>query len=239
MAMKNKKVLAVSISAVLAVGFLAPALMNAQAQVSSESRVLNTILALTQDSNKDAQRVNNNLDNIDDDLLLKQKFWQYEPYHEEANRIGIAVVGCDFEDESACAFNIESIQLNCEPGGCAGVAAVMVDGVFSDVSGFSEESGGTPVPTPTNLLVDLGVGKIGASDFVAILIEKDEAFFGKVEWNGEKPQGMELCTFSSGEDGGPNPCDEIVQTISLIPVPTTAENCGSWGCDPVPKPSPL
>jgi hypothetical protein len=50
----NKKILAVSVSVALAIGFLAPSLMNAQAQVSSESRVLNTILALTQDINKDA-----------------------------------------------------------------------------------------------------------------------------------------------------------------------------------------
>jgi hypothetical protein len=236
----RKQILAVIAGITLLTAFMVPSMSNKTfAQVTSESRVLQAILGLTEVIKGQSQALVETTENIEDDLLFKKKFYQYEPYELSSNRFGIAVLGCDFQDETACAFNVESIQLNCEYGGCAGVAAVMVDGVFSDISGFSEETGGTPVPTPTNLLVDLGIGKIGASDFVALLIEKDATYVGRVEWNGEKPQGMELCTFNSGEDRGPNPCDEFSQTIRIIPVPTTANNCGSWGCDPVEPVSPL
>jgi hypothetical protein len=199
----KKKILAVSIGAVLAVGFLTPALMNAQAQISSESRVLNSILALTEDINKKAQTVNNNLDNIDDDLLLKQKFWQVERYEVESpGFLLIANDGCEFADFTACAFNVESIQLDFADiwslnngGGC--VQFLIVDSIMTDVSSKG-------ICTPTNLLVDLGVGKIGASEFVAVVFDSKN-FTLTVEWNGEKPQGMSLCTYP----GGPNECEFV------------------------------
>jgi hypothetical protein len=187
----RKKIIALSVSIVLAISFLAPAFMNAQAQVSSESRVLNTILALTEDIKRKAQLVNNNLDNIDDDLLLKQKFWQIvldDPF--EANLFGLFNEGCDFNDDSACAFNVESIQfrfsdlqgeVNAANGPC--VQRIIVDDVETDLSGKG-------ICVPTNLTVDMGVGKIGAADRVEVLL--DGPFSGIVEWNGEKPQGLSL-----------------------------------------------
>jgi hypothetical protein len=216
----SKKVLAVSISVVLAVSFLAPVFMNAQAQVSSESRVLNTILALTQDINKKAQLVNNDLDNIEDDLQLKQKFWQSVPYEcfievtgEQASidcntvdgeRISAsqngplsrALVGfgwendgCDFADESACAFNVESVQIVSDES--IRVAAIVTEeGVVTDISGKA-------IFTDTNLLVDMGIGKTGTSCCFFPLLEffpGDNARVEFSEFNGEKPQGMFLST---------------------------------------------
>jgi hypothetical protein len=214
----NKKMLAVSISAVLAVGFMAPAFMNAQAQVSSESRVLNTILALSNDINKKAQTLNNNLDNIDEDLLLKQKFWQSPPtecfidvteeeVHVDCNTVddeGISASlngpitralvgfgpvneGCDFADESACAFNVESAQIVSEES--IKVAAIVTrDGVLTDISGKA-------IFTDTNLMVDMGIGKTGVSCCFIPLLEffpGDEVTVEFSEFNGEKPQGMFL-----------------------------------------------
>jgi hypothetical protein len=219
MPMNNKKILAVSISAVLTVGFLAPSLMNAQAQVSSESRVLNTILALTEDINRKAQTVHNNLDNIEEDLLLKQKFYQIVDESEGTHRFvlfksppscpaDVSVQcpnfdgGCAFDDPSACAFNVESIQfrpfdleggVNASPMAPC-VEAIIVDGAFTDVSGKN-------ICTPTNLLVDMGVGKIGAAMEVVVVL--DAPFVGNVEWNGEKPQGMFLFAESEFVPLGP------------------------------------
>jgi hypothetical protein len=221
MAMKNKKVLAVSIGAVLAASFLIPAFMNAQAQVSSESRVLNTILALTEDINKKAQLLNNNLDNIEDDLLLKQKFWQTPPFEcivepfnnatgsfvflncdgfpepetvgfegVESERfffgVGPLLNDCGFSDSSACEFNVESAQIRSEPNRRIGL--ITTGRVITDVTGKQIE-------TPTNLMVDMGVGKVGAvGAFVphVELFPDDQVLIDFHEFNGEKPQGMFL-----------------------------------------------
>jgi hypothetical protein len=210
MAMKNRKVLALSVSAVLAISFLTPSIINAQAQVSSESRVLNTILALTQDSNKDAQRVNSNLDTINDDLLLKQKFWQLS-FDTTGQFVLIGVFGsCEFADDSACAFNVESAQFD----GSGFVSGIFVDGVFTDVRNKD-------ISASTNLLVDSGAGKIGANEFVAVLFDEEDSYSGDVEFNGEKPQGMSLImvlSSSAVEDtgncfgfGGPVDCPPAVK----------------------------
>jgi hypothetical protein len=187
MAMNNKKILAVWISAVLTVGFLVPSLMNAQAQVSSESRVLNTILALTEDINRKAQTVHNNLDNIDDDLLLKQKFWQHKWRVSNVGwDIGVWSQGCEFDDPSACAFNVESIQLR----GSGEVEAIWVDGVRVDVTGKD-------IVLSSNVLTDIGVGKVGANRYVMLECGKDASTLcsADVEFNGEKPQGLFLWRF--------------------------------------------
>jgi hypothetical protein len=179
----NKKVLAASIGAVLTVSFLAPSIMNAQAQVSSESRVLNTILALTNDINKKAQTLNNNLDNIDDDLLLKQKFYTLTVTG-AGDELDIEAV-CDFDDPSACAYNIEGIQ--CYDG------EVLVDEIeVGNDEDVKTDLSDKEIETPANILVEMGVGKIGVSGGLEFDLEFDPEFNGTCVVVGEKPQGMRL-----------------------------------------------
>ncbi len=90
------------------------------------------------------------------------------------------VKSCNLNDTTACAFNVESIQVKGNP---VNVTSIVVDGAVTDISGRG-------IQIPTNLLVDTGIGKIGASKYVAVRF--DHSFTGKIEFNGEKPQGMDL-----------------------------------------------
>jgi hypothetical protein len=167
--------------------------------------------------------VNSGLDVIEEDLLLKKKFWQYQPkkvvivIDEEGHSIlqsqrgwnvtgvfgvGVQVLQCNFDDPSACAFNVESIQLAGVEGESVLVSAVEVDNITTDIEDLL-------VFTPTNVLLDWGVDKLGASSHVFVFF--DEPYTGPVEFNGEKPQGMELCTIAFDIEGFPipsgvNPC---------------------------------
>ena len=187
----NKKILAVFMAVVLATGLLGAATVSAQAQTSSESKVLKTILGLTESAKRLIGQIIPTVGTIKEDLEFKKKFYQFEPFEVQGvSFIELAVANCPLNDPSACAFNVESIQLN---GDGASVIGIIVDGAFTDLSN-------APISTPTNLLVDTDFGKIGASEFV--VVQFDGPYSGEVEWNGEKPQAMELCTFP----GGPNPC---------------------------------
>ena len=208
----NKKILAISMAVTLTASLLMVPVFNAQAQVTSESRVLATILSLTEQAKS---KINNNIiptvDTVQEDLKFKQKFFQYEPaagpndenrkhwFVVNATEIQIEVVFCDFPDQSACAFNVESIQFSAQG---AHINAIEID---SDFTSTLDED------TPTNLLVDSGIGKVGASEEVSIFF--DIPYTGPVEFNGEKPQGMILCTEDRNGEGpisekSPHPCRE-------------------------------
>jgi hypothetical protein len=116
------------------------------------------------------------LENVEDDLLLKKKFYSIGI---SANGAGSVEVGgsCAIPSE-ACSFNVESIQIL---SGGSSVVALIVDDVLTPID---------PVNTPTNLLVDSGIGKIGASSSVALVF--GSAYTGEVHFTGEKPQGMSI-----------------------------------------------
>jgi hypothetical protein len=130
--------------------------------------------------------------------LLKQKFWQHRGFREIGNGnnhepiVSVGVFGkCKFPDPSACAFNVESIQFRSKD---IFIPAIVVDGVETDISGKG-------IHSPTNLLVDLGIGKIGAEEMVTVLGSVKIEF---PEFNGEKPQGMflEFFAIAGGETSG-------------------------------------
>jgi hypothetical protein len=181
----NKKVLAVSIGAVLAIGFIAPAMMNAQAQVSTESATLKNILGIAKRVQKNVDITNSELSVIKDDLLLKKKFYQFHPFTvSSANSVALINDGCSFSDPSACAFNVESILIEDFTSQVC-VEEVIVDNVSTDISALG-------ICTPTNLLLEWGVDKLGVSQSLEIVF--DGPLTGTVEFNGEKPQGMILRT---------------------------------------------
>jgi hypothetical protein len=189
----RKQILAVSIGAVLVISFVVPSMSsNVQAQVASESRVLQAILGLTEVVKGQSQALVETSDNIQDDLLFKKKFWQLPIMSLPGNTtgrieaVGIVINSCPLNDESACAFNVESIQIPNQDKNTR-VDAIVVDGIATDISDKE-------VFSPTNLLVDTGIGQVGASGFVAVG-GIGNVFDSFPEFNGEKPQGLELLRF--------------------------------------------
>ncbi len=203
----NKKILAISISAVLVVAMLMPPIVRAQAATQSESNALRTILGLVGNAltlvNK---QINPTLDSIIEDLKFKKKFWEYEKVSVSGSNVigvGVAVKSCNLNDPTACAFTVESIQ----------TPKVVVIEISVDDTRTSINENKTI--GPSNVLVDAGFGRIGASHEVNIVFDHAQAVPDTFEFNGEKPQAMELCTFGIGIDAsgkeikipaGPNPC---------------------------------
>jgi hypothetical protein len=189
----RKKILAASIGAVLVAGFLTPIVSsNAQAQVTSESRVLQAILGLTEHLKWHTEELVDTTENIEEDLLFKKKFYQLDGSPSGTRTIeavGVEVVNCTFSDKGACAFTLESLQLISQSP--IPVTDIIVDGVPTNVTAKD-------ISTSTNLLVDAGIGSVGASRSVIVVLDGN---FGnsnnQFEFNGEKPQGMELCFFGA------------------------------------------
>ncbi len=181
----NKKILAISISAVLALAFVLPAI-NANALTSAENKALKTILDLTTSAkDKLANNVQPTLTTVKQDLQFKQKFWQFEPFQPTFPVFGVGVFGiCTLSDQSACAFNVESIQIRSTPG--ANVIAIDVIPPFPFERTFI-----SPQSTPTNLLVDTGHGQVGTGGTISLVgAVFDRAVSPTFEFSGEKPQGM-------------------------------------------------
>ena len=135
-----------------------------------------------------------------EDLQLKKQFYSLEFPLSEASSTTIHVIRCDLKDATACAFNVESIQLR-EAG--SSVPGLYVDGLFTPLGGgsvivdgsdsaVSEVEFPTLITTPTNLLLEAGAVQIGASESVRVLFEPGEPYTGAVVFTGQKPQGMEL-----------------------------------------------
>jgi predicted nucleic acid-binding Zn-ribbon protein len=129
-----------------------------------------------------------------------KEFWQIGPETwsvSNASRAGVRVdrrVGPIPDDWS---FNVESIHV---PGDGVKVVKIIVDGVETDISTRN-------VTVPANVLVSSGVVLVGASE--SVLIEFDQPYTGRLEFNGEKPQAMRLCSVVAGAAAtqtSPNPC---------------------------------
>jgi hypothetical protein len=202
-------ILAISLGAVLAGAMLIPALSsNVQAQVTSESRVLQAILGLTQVAKGKSEALVATSENIEDDLLFKKKFYSLSVTG-EFNDFDIQSE-CDFDDPSACAFNIESIQCveadvsECQAGevGAQCNGGVLVDQIEVEVreetgdEGSEQESetdiSGKEIHVPANILLDAGMGQIGVPGTFGL--EFDGVLKGTCVVTGEKPQGMRLTT---------------------------------------------
>ena len=184
----NKKILAISMCTVLFAAFLIPASFNAQAATRSENKSLKIVLDLTTSiKGLISGRIQPTLTTILDDLQLEQKFWQFEPF-QVSGEIVIGIFGfCPGEvfvrNPSACAYSVESIQIQ----GVGEVKAISVDGIVTEIK---------PEAAPINLLIDTGLGNIGASVVVAVGAPTTP-ISGEIEFNGEKPQGMQLIRFVS------------------------------------------
>jgi hypothetical protein len=186
------KILTVTAAILLVAGFVLHTFSNnVTAQVIGESRILQAVLGLTEVLKGQTEGLVDVAENISDDLQFKKKFWRFEPFEVPPTSEGNPVVGAGVvalcatppldQDQSACAFNVESIQIQ----GDGNMTAIFADGVITDISGKQ-------IAIPTNLLVDMGIGKIGASVFATVVCEIDDPCLGPFEFNGEKPQGMLL-----------------------------------------------
>jgi hypothetical protein len=196
------KILAISVGAVLVTAFLIPALSsNVQAQVTSESRVLQAILGLTEVAKGKSQALVETSENIEEDLLFKKKF-----YSLNVTGIGDELdieAECIFDDPGACAYNIESIQCvedlkTCLAGevGAECNGGVLVDGIeIGNDEDTKTDLSAKEIYTPANILLDAGIGQIGVPDhleFEEFDLEFDGTFEGTCVVTGEKPQGMRL-----------------------------------------------
>jgi peptidoglycan hydrolase CwlO-like protein len=138
-----------------------------------------------------------------DRLLIRadqnKEFWQFSPVDwqvSEASATGVQVQN-PLSGAVGTAFSVESIQI---PKEGFKVTRLVVDGIATDVSASN-------ITTPSNVLVTLGVALIGASRSVSI--EFETPYSGPVEFNGQKPQGLRLCTVVQGPGSSqtsPKPC---------------------------------
>ena len=169
-------------------------------------------------------KINNNIiptvDTVQEDLKFKQKFYEIEKKVGPGDLPGlffssISVDDCNLPDTTACAFDVESLLIKTQ--GLVGiqndqVIGIIVDGAITCFGSGTEQNKCTeainndaPIVLnennpSANVLVDLAIGKIGASNSVAVIIAcplvTDQSF--SVEWNGEKPQGILLDQELSG-----------------------------------------
>jgi hypothetical protein len=182
----HKKILALTVSVVLFLGFLSSGISTiANAQFTTlESRILSSILGITEEVKGQTSQLSDVSGNILTDLKLKKKFYSIERAVTEVSSIEIMGF-CDPDiPKDACAFNVESIQL-IGTGFPVPVISIMVDGVRTDLTGKQ-------ISQPTNLLVDAGIGKIGVRKMVSIEFPDSFLFSGNVTITGEKPQGMSI-----------------------------------------------
>jgi len=141
------------------------------------------------------------LDEIQSNQRKIKEFWQFSP---EAWNVTQAIrAGVRLQDSSnlaspaSQAFSVGSIHV-LAPGFM--IIKIIVDGISTDVSGKN-------IITPSNVLVDAGISLIGASH--SVQIEFGISYTGPIEFSGEKPQGLEMCTFVEGPDASqnsPKPC---------------------------------
>jgi hypothetical protein len=224
----KKQILAIIAGMTLLTAFIVPSMSNNSfAQVTSESRVLQAILGLTEHLKWHTEELVDTTENIEDDLLFKKKFWQAKNATEAgANAtsndingsaevvvlVGVFINSCGNLPEEACAFTVESIQLTnmgeipalniTFADDNVNIATIGVDipltvSVPGDPPGTDISAKG--IANPTNLLLDAGIGQIGSSDIVFITKHDAIEGIGEVtvtlrvaEFNGEKPQGVEL-----------------------------------------------
>jgi hypothetical protein len=161
---------------------MVPWLSTALAQVAGESRVLQAILGLTEVIKGGTEDLVDTTENIEEDLLFKKKFYEFGPVNIANVTIAVLFLSCQLPSELDCAFTVESVQL-LDNG-----TSVQVDTMVVDIVKTDYES--KDIFTPTNLLVDAGIGEIGA--FRLVGMNFTQPFNGTIQFTGEKPQGGNL-----------------------------------------------
>ncbi len=189
----NKKMIGgIALATVLVAGIFAITPQNASADLTALDKI-GTIINIITD-------IQVTVTDILEDLGKKKQFWQ----RAENITDSVFVVGvfgsCPNLDLADCAFNVESLNIQNMTGFISGEEDLFVlvcpdfGCTITPVSGI-----GTSVPLLT------GRDTIGASFSVVVVCL--EGFFGEedcvpegVEFNGEKPQDMELTFFTATRD---------------------------------------
>ncbi len=206
----NKKILAISISGVLALAVIATTINVQGAGESTPSsgilrKVFELLVRHDQNTGLEHQAIIKELD-------FKKRFYQLvfnTPIEVTGNGgadlfAKVEVDSCKkaLSDLNACAFNVESMlievdPLSIAPGENATVTAIVVDGVPTAI----QEATITASHPKANVMLDgvvsgpehHGLTTIGASDSVEIQIDVTGTItFTKIEFNGEQPDGMHL-----------------------------------------------
>ena len=211
----NKKILAVSMAAVLAISLLAtvsPFTAEANHRGSSSGNPTSRIIDNLQTINSGLFIVQNGVDFIREDLKIKKKFYEVTAEFKgqgiqggNDNLLTLEEVGCPealpegFSPEPdgtiPCAFNVESLLVATEGGGdpsCI-VDTITVDGLDSTFDAVDVSNRGV------NLLIESGIPQIGASNTVAVHINCENTAFAFVEFNGERPQISHFFGLFNGE----------------------------------------
>ena len=213
----NKKILAISIAAVLVASFVLITPLGAVAQKAQQGNVLGKIKSNLQKIVSDLSDVANNVNFIREDLKFKKKFFEvHEAFCEDPiecsqgpiqgiqpgkdSRITL-VAKCALPDEedgtSPCAFNVESlildITLKSGLGKCT-TDRISVDGLDSDISEIllvdDDPTTDPGTSRKVNILLEADVPPIGASDEVNLVVTCTNTAFADIEFNGERPQAM-------------------------------------------------
>jgi peptidoglycan hydrolase CwlO-like protein len=139
------------------------------------------------------------LDRLEAKADLGKEFWQISPdvwRVTRAKRAGVRVDPRGGVVQRDWSFNVESIHVRA----AGNIVKIIVDDVETDIAARG-------VTGPANVLVESGIVLVGASR--SVLIEFDVPYSGPLEFNGEKPQAMRLCTLVTGSGASqvsPNPC---------------------------------
>ena len=219
----NKKILAVSMTAVLAISLLAtvsPFTAEANHRGSSSGNPTSRIIDNLQQINSGLFIVQNGVDFIREDLKIKKKFYEvtFDGKAQgiqggKGNFITLVEEGCpgalptelrqEEDGTIPCAFNVESLIVGAFHSGnpeCI-VDHIVVDGVRSDLA--------TPIDVTNrlvNILLEAGIMQLGASDTVQVDVDCFNTADVFVEFDGERPQISHFdITHEFGDNHGSSP----------------------------------
>lgn len=221
--LKSKKTITgIALAAILVAGIFT-FIPSASADLTALDKI-GTIINIITD-------IQNIVTEINDDLLKKKQFWQRVEEVDDASVTGV-FGSCPTIAQEDCAFTVESIHLRNVtdtgfPSGSIPALAICVDPFV--VCTILPEPDGNGIGN--DVLVRNKVGIVGSSVFVAVVHEFfvfGEPATGIVEYNGQKPQDMELIFISfpsifSGGEGGEAVCFEGTGDNNEIPCPDTPE----------------
>jgi hypothetical protein len=220
----DKKILAVSISAILVAGFMIPSLTDfaqARHQKPAGTTTLTDILNVLNDISAGLSAADNAGHQIEFDLKLKKKFWvEFEEFFvPDLQTVGpkeITITGlCSLPEEQdgtdPCAFNMESFLIFIDiidenptsADFCEVAENIIVDGVATEIGAVTIGEidlgeGNFEFIGSVNIMLEHDIGVIGASDTIGFDIDCNNDMLIFVEMNGERPQAMEF-EFSAQE----------------------------------------
>ncbi len=205
----NKKILAITISAVLVISLLMPAGMNAQAKrVGTEQNAISQITTNLQQIIGLLQGVNFDVNDVREDLKIKKKFFQETLDNGKGqglqggtvNEVQLIAHGCpenlpsQLQEEPdgtvPCAFNVESLIVGTTGAGGSNprcnVDTLQIDGLESNIPDVDVSN------AKKNILLEDSIPSIGASHEVHVHVTCQNTAFIFVEFNGERPEITEF-----------------------------------------------